>query len=405
MIHYAPIDRPIRVDGAGRSFPARALAKGPYAAGLSHQESRHADRPLPIKGRHPPRAPGGRAGARARHPALPRSAHCRAAARAGSAVRLGGRTAGTRNASDRASTAAQHGNELLLRGFTVGQVVHDYGDLCQAITDVAVEQNAAVPAAEFRTLNWCLDNAIADAVTEFGRQHEELASDESTRAANERLGALSHEIRNLVHRAILAVATIKQGSVGLSGATGALLDRSLTGLRDLVDRALVDVRLTAGLPERRERIVVADFVAEAQLGATHRRDGAEPRAHRGAHRRGPGRRGRSPDPGRGARECPAECRQVHAAPWARVAQHLRGGRSHPDLGRGPVRRLAGGKDARRLFRPFEQAGADRTALGWGCPSAGEAWKPTGVNSTCTISPARAASSPSICPARSSPCSA
>jgi signal transduction histidine kinase len=56
--------------------------------------------------------------------------------------------------------------------------------------------------------------------------------------------------------------------VGLGGATGALLDRSLTGLHDLVDRTLVDVRLTAGLSERRERIVVADLIAEVQVAAT-----------------------------------------------------------------------------------------------------------------------------------------
>jgi len=30
--------------------------------------------------------------------------------------------------------AAQHGGELLRKGFTVDQVVHDYGDLCQAVT-------------------------------------------------------------------------------------------------------------------------------------------------------------------------------------------------------------------------------------------------------------------------------
>ncbi len=165
-------------------------------------------------------------------------------------------------------TAAQHGNELLRRGFTVSQVVHDYGDLCQAITDLAIEQDATVSAAGFRTLNRCLDEAIAGAVTEFGRQREELTSDELTRAANERLGFLAHELRNLIGNSILAVATIKKGNVGLRGATGALLDRSLMGLRDLVDRALVDVRLTAGLPARRERIVVADFVAAVQVAAT-----------------------------------------------------------------------------------------------------------------------------------------
>ena len=174
----------------------------------------------------------------------------------------------TWSSSDIARTAAQHGNELFRRGFTVGQVVYDYGDLCQAITDVAIEQGAAISAAEFRTLNWCLDNAIADAVTEFGHQREERTSDEHIRSTNERLGILAHELRNLVHRAILAVAAMKEGSVGLGGATGALLDRSLTGLHDLIDRTLVDVRLTAGLSERRERIVVADFIAEAQVAAT-----------------------------------------------------------------------------------------------------------------------------------------
>jgi len=165
-------------------------------------------------------------------------------------------------------TAAQHGNELSRRGFTASQVVHDYGDLCQAITDLAIEQNATVSAAEFRTLNRCLDEAIAGAVTEFGRQREEVTSDEFTRAANERLGFLAHELRNLVGNSILAVATIKKGRVGMAGATGAVLDRSLMGLRDLVDRALVDVRLTAGLPARRERIAVADLIADVQATAT-----------------------------------------------------------------------------------------------------------------------------------------
>jgi hypothetical protein len=33
--------------------------------------------------------------------------------------------------------ASFHGGELLRRGFTVDQVVHDYGDLCQAITGLA----------------------------------------------------------------------------------------------------------------------------------------------------------------------------------------------------------------------------------------------------------------------------
>ena len=65
-------------------------------------------------------------------------------------------------------SAAAHGAELLRLGYTVDQVVHDYGDLCQAITELALQRDAPMGVDEFRTLNRCLDNAIADA----GNPHE-----------------------------------------------------------------------------------------------------------------------------------------------------------------------------------------------------------------------------------------
>jgi len=64
--------------------------------------------------------------------------------------------------------AALHGAELLRRGFTIDQVVHDYGDVCQCVTALAVERTTPISTDEFRTLNRCLDNAIADAVAAFG---------------------------------------------------------------------------------------------------------------------------------------------------------------------------------------------------------------------------------------------
>lgn len=66
-----------------------------------------------------------------------------------------------------ASTARRHAQELRERGLTVDQVVHDYGDLCQAVTELAFERNAVIAVGEFHTLNRLLDNAIAAAVTEY----------------------------------------------------------------------------------------------------------------------------------------------------------------------------------------------------------------------------------------------
>ena len=169
--------------------------------------------------------------------------------------------------SEMGTTAAQHGRELLQDGVTVDQVVHSYGDLCQAITDLAFEQDAPVGVDEFRTLNRCLDNAIADSVSEFSYQRDLLREDAGVHALNERLGFFAHELRNLIQKATLAVSALKAGNVGLAGATGAVLDRSLIGLRNLVDRSLADVRVSAGMPPRRELVPLAAFIAEVKISA------------------------------------------------------------------------------------------------------------------------------------------
>jgi signal transduction histidine kinase len=171
--------------------------------------------------------------------------------------------------SEIAVTAARHGHSLLQRGYTVNQVVFGYGDLCQAITELAIEKNAPVTADEFRGLNRCLDNAIADAVTEFARRRDLMISERDDRATSERLGFLAHELRNFLNTAMLSFAAIKTGSVALDGATSGVLDRSLGGLRDLIDRALSDVRLAAGVEERDfSEIAVHHLLSEVQVAAS-----------------------------------------------------------------------------------------------------------------------------------------
>ena len=158
--------------------------------------------------------------------------------------------------------ASQHGSKLLERGFTVRQVVHDYGGLCQAITELAVDLNAPISSADFHTLNRCLDDAIAEAVTEYGRQRERSVSDQ----ALERLGFFAHELRNALNTATLAFGELKSGRVGTTGSTSALVDRSLSRMFDLVDRSLVEVRLQAGLVKRKP-VVVAALIEEVAIVA------------------------------------------------------------------------------------------------------------------------------------------
>ena len=67
----------------------------------------------------------------------------------------------------------------MVQGFNISQVVHGYGDVCQSITDLAVEMDAPISTDDFRTLNRCLDDAIAGAVTEFSRAQDVTRDGES----------------------------------------------------------------------------------------------------------------------------------------------------------------------------------------------------------------------------------
>jgi K+-sensing histidine kinase KdpD len=165
-----------------------------------------------------------------------------------------------------ATAAVQHGRDLLRSGFTIAQVVHDYGDVCQTITELAIERNARISTEEFRALNNCLDDAIAEAVTAYERQHALDAVAEGARRSNEHISLLAHDLHGLLGSAMLAFDVLRAGSVAIRGSTGDVLERCLVGLRDLVDRSLTDVRLAAGIV-RQERIAVARFLEDIEVSA------------------------------------------------------------------------------------------------------------------------------------------
>jgi len=162
-------------------------------------------------------------------------------------------------------SAASHGASLLILGYTVDQVVHDYGDLCQAITDLAFERDAPFAVDEFRTLNRCLDNAIADAVLEFSTQRDARVLLRHTSESKERVGFLVHELRNALSTASVAVSALEFGKLDMSGATGAVLKRSLASLGLLIDRAVAEVR--QGMQTDRQIFSVASFIDDAASAA------------------------------------------------------------------------------------------------------------------------------------------
>jgi hypothetical protein len=124
------------------------------------------------------------------------------------------------------AVAVQHGRDLFFEGLTVEQVVHDYGDVCQSVTELATELTLPISTEDFRTLNRCLDDAIAGAVAEFARQERFVATKQSV--------SHSVELQNLLYTAITAFEALQTGSVGIGGNTATLVHRRLVAMRSLI---------------------------------------------------------------------------------------------------------------------------------------------------------------------------
>jgi len=147
---------------------------------------------------------------------------------------------------------ARHGDELRAQGFSIAQVVNDYSDTCRAVVDLTFALRRHLGLDGLNTLNRCLDKAIAHAVTEYARHWDITASVAQIRQQ----GVFPNQHHNRVHAAMLAFEAVKSGGVGVAGRTVQVLDRSLRGLRELIDRTAPEVGLVPGLlPTERLRLL------------------------------------------------------------------------------------------------------------------------------------------------------
>jgi len=160
-------------------------------------------------------------------------------------------------------SATEHGKESLRLGYTISQVVHAYGALCQTITEFVQTKNFKIQSPEFHDLNLALDFAIAEAVTEFEKvRSENISRDEATR-----LGFLIHELGNSLAAASIAHSMIQTGHVGSAGVTSKVLSGALERTRHLIGSSLTEVRLRGHAPLDRTQIRLLDIVSEVEAAA------------------------------------------------------------------------------------------------------------------------------------------
>lgn len=156
-------------------------------------------------------------------------------------------------------SATVHGAQRLRLGFTITQLVHDYGALCHSITELAKENTSITPQEYV---------AIAEAVAEYSSLREQDNERQTDRRATEHLGIVAHELRNAISAAVLSFDAIRRGQVGIGGRTSNVLERSLLRLRTLIDRSLTEVRFKSGLTLDLEPTNLRQLLEEVEASAT-----------------------------------------------------------------------------------------------------------------------------------------
>jgi hypothetical protein len=142
-------------------------------------------------------------------------------------------------------SATLHGRELLSLGYSVDEVVHAYGDLCQSVTDLAYELAVPFAVSEFRTLNRSLDNAIASAVTAFSDARDTESEVQKRAEAAARVDVLIHALRSSLATATYAVVAMEAGNLPMKGSTGSVLKKCISAMRaEIGGPTLDEVRAT-----------------------------------------------------------------------------------------------------------------------------------------------------------------
>jgi hypothetical protein len=124
---------------------------------------------------------------------------------------------------------------------------------------MVMERGILISADDFRVLNRSLDDAIAGAVTEYGRVRDESIAGGARET--ERIAVLAGALRVSVYTASVAFAVVKSGKVGIAGSTGTLVEGNLSTAQDLIDRLLDDAPVE-------NRTTVTDEGSAGDMAAT-----------------------------------------------------------------------------------------------------------------------------------------
>ena len=173
-------------------------------------------------------------------------------------------------ASNRATASAAHGTQRLRAGFDLAEVIREYEILTECILEEVQAVGGRLSIGQLRRVLHLVNAGRADAVVAYGEHRER----DITRAHSQHVAFVAHELRGPLMTALLALTQLRQGVHTEHEWAVGMLTRSLTSLRDLIDKVLTGERLAGGVPITREPLdlhaLLDQAVTENRLTAEQR---------------------------------------------------------------------------------------------------------------------------------------
>lgn len=139
----------------------------------------------------------------------------------------------------RSASATDHGAQRFNLGWDVGTVVREYALLRDLLFDLAEESGCVVTALEMRVLATFLIHAIADAATTYAAVRDEQLREQTRK----HVAFLAHELRNPLGSARLALQLVRERGDLAPSRIADNIERGLNRASELLDDALVSIRL------------------------------------------------------------------------------------------------------------------------------------------------------------------
>jgi hypothetical protein len=143
--------------------------------------------------------------------------------------------------------AKGHGKQRFRMGYDVGAMVREYGTLRDVFFQMMEEAGLSPSVRELRVLSKYLIGGIADAAGQYALERDA----EQRHQASEHIGFLAHELRNPLSSALLALEAMRRKGELPETPAVLRLQKSLGRVSELIDNALVEVRLRASLQLQR----------------------------------------------------------------------------------------------------------------------------------------------------------